>query len=242
VFLLPLGFALRYKLYIALHVALAAVGSYTLARTWQASRFAAALAAIAYAYGGNVVFQYCNVVFLVGAAWLPLAALAMDRMIRLRSWRAAVLLGAVLALMVLGGDPQAAYHGLLISGLYAVLVTLYEGQKPPDSMSRPHVLAFWLWPLVATCLAGAIAFLLSAVQVLPSAEATRYSERSAFNRPRNIYEAARVALAPADASQPRGETRRQSIVRGLFAPPEDGSHHDLAYDFSVGPWRLAEYV
>jgi hypothetical protein len=82
VFLLPLSFELRYKLYITLHVVLAAVGSYWLARAWKASALAAALAAIAFACGGNVIFQYCNVVFLVGAAWLPLAALAIAHMLR----------------------------------------------------------------------------------------------------------------------------------------------------------------
>jgi hypothetical protein len=118
-FLLPVDFAWRYKLYVVLHVVLAAATSYCLARAWKASACGAAIAAIAYSCGGNVVFQYCNIVFLVGAAWLPLAALAADRMLRERSWLAALCLGAVLALMILGGDPQAAYHGLLITAIYA---------------------------------------------------------------------------------------------------------------------------
>src|SRR5262245_25801953 len=49
-FLLPVDFALRYKLYIILHVVLAAAGSYGLARAWKASPYAAALAAIAYTF------------------------------------------------------------------------------------------------------------------------------------------------------------------------------------------------
>src|SRR5688572_11851712 len=100
-FILPIDFALRYKLYVIGHVALAALGSYILARAWSASTAAAALAAIAYACGGSVMFQYCNVVFLVGAAWLPFAALAIDKMLTAQSWRAAVALGAILALMIL---------------------------------------------------------------------------------------------------------------------------------------------
>ena len=42
VFALPLDFALRYKLFIVLHVVLAALGSYWLARNWNCSRPAAA--------------------------------------------------------------------------------------------------------------------------------------------------------------------------------------------------------
>src|SRR5262245_36254688 len=49
-FLVPVDFALRYKLYIILHVVLAAAGSYGLARAWKASPYAAALAAIAYTF------------------------------------------------------------------------------------------------------------------------------------------------------------------------------------------------
>jgi hypothetical protein len=243
--LLPLDFALRYKLYIMLHVVLAAAGSYALARAWKASEMAAAIAAMAYACGGNVVFQYCNVVFLVGAAWLPFAGLAIDRMIRRRSWRAAMVLGVVLALMILGGDPQAAYHGLMIAGLYALLAPR-DGDHTANARQICLSMAQWAQLLFVRLgligLAAAIGFLLAAVQVVPSAEATKYSERAAFNRPRNIYEVAAVAAMPSNDAQPLGETRGQSITRGLFTLPEEGSHQDLAYDFSVGPWRLAEYV
>lgn len=243
-FLLPLDFATRYKLYITVHIVLAAAGSYWLARCWRSSPAAAALAAIAYAYGGGVAFQYSNVVFLVGAAWLPLAALAADRMLKSRSWSAAVGLGAILALMILGGDPQAAYHVLLITGLY-VLVLVWSKDEPAaeEPVRPPRVWFLMLFSrLLLVGMAAVVGFLLAAVQVLPSAEATKYSERAAFNRPRNIYEAVTVALSPVEQKQPQGETRGQSIMRGWFANPEEGSHHDLVYDFSVGPWRLAEYV
>jgi hypothetical protein len=237
VFLLPVDFTLRYKLYVILHVVLAAATSYRLARVWKTSTAAAALAAIAYACGGNVVFQYCNVVFLVGAAWLPLAALAADRMLRERSRQWAVGFGVTLALMILGGDPQAAFHGLLIAALYAVVLAFSKSDAEPVGP---------IWGLAIrlslTALAAIVGFALAAVQILPSGEATKYSERAAFNRPRNIYEAAQVALEPAGAKQPLDETPGQSITRGLFGNPERGSHHDRTYDFSIGPWRLAEYI
>src|SRR5262245_4775556 len=237
-FLLPGSFALRYKLFITVHVVLAAAGSYWLARAWKASALAAALAAMGFASGGNVVFQYCNVVFLVGAAWLPLAALAIDRMLQRGSWRAALGLGVVLSLMILGGDPQAAYHGLLIAALYAVVLSFVrcEETEPRDGGSDNSLVI----RLGLTGIAAAIAFALAAVQILPSAEAMEHSERAGFNRPRNVYEAIDVMVRPDSARE--GESRGESIVRGLFCPPEAGSHHDMAYEFSVGPWRLAEYI
>jgi hypothetical protein len=239
VFALPLDFTLRYKLFVVGHVVLAAIGSYRLARSWQSSRPAAAVSAIAYACGGNVVFQYCNVVFLVGAAWLPFAALAAERMLTCRSWRWSLALAAVLAMMILGGDPQMALNMLLAAGLYA-LILLFSREPEPQPIGKSRARSF-AGRVVLLSVAAAAALLLAAVQVLPSSEATKYSERAAFNRPRNIYEAARVLSEPGDQLQPLGETPFQSVTRGLFGSPEAGSHHNLAYSFSVGPWRLAEY-
>ena len=235
VFALPLDFVLRYKVYVIGHVLLAAVGSFLLARHWKASPIAAGVAALAYACGGNVVFQYCNIVFLLGAAWLPFAALAADQMLVHRSWRAALLLGVVLALMILGGEPQAAYHALLMTGLYAIVL----GRRQTECHDK--ALATGLWPrlsgssflrsILLIGLAASVGFLLAAVQVLPSSEASQESERAAYRRPRSIYEAA----ASADLSA--GE-----IAQGLFGQPDPTTHHERAYHFSVGPWRYVEFI
>jgi hypothetical protein len=116
-FVLPLDFATRYKLYILSHVLMAGGTACFAARRWNASPEAATACGISYAFGGSVVFQYCNVVYLVGAAWLPLAFWTADGLLRHRRLAWASGLGAVLAMMVLGGDPQTAYH----AGLVAVL-------------------------------------------------------------------------------------------------------------------------
>ena len=54
-----------------------------LMRGWGVSLNRSALAALGYAFGGPVLLQYCNVIFLVGAAWMPLAFLSADRWVRL---------------------------------------------------------------------------------------------------------------------------------------------------------------
>src|SRR5262245_38810373 len=81
VLFLPIDFAWRYKLYVVGQVVLAALGTFLLARHCSASWHAAAIAAIAYSCGGSVVFQHCNVVFLVGATLLPFAVWAADWML-----------------------------------------------------------------------------------------------------------------------------------------------------------------
>jgi hypothetical protein len=251
VFAMPLSYAWNFKLYTTLHVLLAAGAAFLLARRWGASRYAAGLAAVAYAFGGSVLFQYCNVVYLVGAAWLPLALAAADRMLVDRSVRGALLLGAVLALMVLGGDPQMAYHAGLLAAGYAWLlwrsdrranrgrsVTIQLPGKARTAVGSEvcHQTRRMHHRFVLLSLAALAAFALSAIQVLPSSEWSRRSERAAYRSPRSIYE------VPSYLARDTFEGDRSSITRGLFGEPESGMHHGHIYEFSVGPWRLPEFV
>ena len=72
----------------------------------------------------------------IGAAWLPFAALLADRMLRQRSWQAALGLGAVLALMILGGDPQMALNVLLAASLYVVILLCTRIPEPQSSAAQ----------------------------------------------------------------------------------------------------------
>ncbi|HZL87100.1 MAG TPA: hypothetical protein VFB96_01880 [Pirellulaceae bacterium] len=240
---LPFEFTWRYKLYVVGHVVLAAFGAYLLARHWQASIPAAAAAAIAYSCGGVVVFQHANVVFLVGAAWLPFAAWAIDRMLVNRSWLAALTLGGVLALMVLGGDPQMAYHALLMAIIYAA-VSLFRpdasaGETPAPPIDRRLSLARRVCGhLTRIGLAAACGFALAAVQILPSTEAAATSDRSYYQCPRNIYEAAGY-LARREGND---DNALAGVAKGLFGQPEATTHHERTYEFSVPPWRLIELI
>ena len=284
IFLLPLDYAWALKIYVMAHVLLAAYAAYRLARRWDAGVAAAGVAAMSYAFSGNVLFQYCNVIFLVGAAWLPLAVLAADRMLRqgqgargqgpgdritrglsrfsrsengtVPFWNA-MGLGAVLAMITLGGNAEMAYHAGLLAAMYAVWLWWHEGRTVGRLVtSRPALLA-------AAALAG---LALSAVQVVPSIEFARLSDRAVSSVPRTVYE------VPGHLARSRGETSslRTSSPQahglqpvGLAAEPirevallppshwsdgltcrrlEPGTHHRHAYHFSVGPWRLAEYV
>ncbi len=222
VLLLPVGFDGAYRLYVLAHVLLAVATSYRLARRFGAGREAAGVAAMSYTFGGSVLFQVANVVFLVGAAWLPAALLAADRMLRERNWRWAVAFGVVLALMVLGGDPQTAYHAVLLAAVYALIVWRQERHAGHDSNvphggrhvgNVPHV-PMRFRPLL---LAGAVAvgLVLSAVQVIPAWEFSRRSDRA------------------------EATPWLERLSCGRLEP---GSHAETAYHFSVGPWRMAEFI
>src|SRR6478752_342561 len=82
-----LPYPLAYRAYTIAHVALAWAGMLALARAWGRSAAASALAASAYAFGAPVLFQYCNVIYLVGAAWAPWGLAAAEALLaRRRRW------------------------------------------------------------------------------------------------------------------------------------------------------------
>lgn len=170
VFFSPLSYDWDYRLYIVGHVVLAAAGAAYLARRWRRSPLAATLAGISYAFSGSVLMQYCNVIFLVGAAWLPFAIAATDRMLIRRTLWDAALFGAALALMTLGGDPQMAYNAVGLALLYAILLWRRDC----------HFSNLLWWNRRAVLFAGAavIAFALAAVQVLPTLEYLRGTARA----------------------------------------------------------------
>lgn len=232
IFALPIDPAWAYRLYVFGHVSLALGASYVLARRWNASPMAAMAAGVSYAFCGNVLYQVCNVVFLVGAAWMPLALLACDRMLRQRSLWSAVAFGAAMAAMALGGDPQTAYHAGLLATLYAII--LWRRERGEQDKERS---AQWLIrrPVLLGA-AAAVAFCLAAVQVLPSMQFTRISSRHSSDVPRSIYE-----LVSADSREELPPERKWNDGL-LHRRVDQAMHHAHVYHFSVGPWRLAEYL
>lgn len=238
-FVLP--YPVAYKWYLMGHIVLAFGCCYAAARGFGISIGGAALAAMAYAFSGSVFFQIYNIVFLCGAAWLPLGVLCVDRLVREPSWKWVVGLGAVLALQVLGGDPEIAF----VTGLISLPYALYYHQGPvrgtllllaamaigfglvqfrlwyPDLVLAAAGKRGWItvvtqrpWyaaamaglpaigiVLIAACwnslrrqaqglrtvyllaAAGGIAFALCAVQVLPTMDLVRVSDRAAPDAP-----------------------------------------------------------
>jgi len=124
------------RLYVVAHELLAFGAMLALARCWGVSRKGAMLAGLCYAFGGPVLSDYFNVIYLVGAAWAPLGFRAADRWLRLGRRSALVELALVLTMQVLGGDPEAAYFTVLCAFGYAVSLARPRGPSP----RRP-----WLW-------------------------------------------------------------------------------------------------
>jgi hypothetical protein len=135
------AYAWAARLYTIAHVIVAWAGMFAVARVWGQSAIAAGIAGMAYAFGAPVLFQYCNIIFLVGAAWVPWGFLALELLLHRKSRWGLLSLAAVLALQVLGGDPEAAYLTVLCGGVYA-LVLAAEG-------SRMCSWRWWWWGALA---------------------------------------------------------------------------------------------
>ena len=138
-------FALAYpwamRSYVIAHVVLAFVSMRAMLRGWQVSPTGSTIGAIAFAFGAPVLSQSCNVIFLVGAAWAPFGFLAADRWLRLRRRGALTALAVVLAMQVLGGDPQAAYLTVLCASAYAAGLAAARVPSGVARLSRRLVMA-----------------------------------------------------------------------------------------------------
>jgi hypothetical protein len=267
ILLLPVPFDWAFTLHVVIHLALAALLMHWSARRFGYSAPAATLAALAYASGGYVLFQYCNMAYLIGAAWLPLGFLAGHQVIDHGDRRWLFLFAMSLALMVLGGDAQTAYHLALVTAgysLYCWITSAWLGKaglskswfldsdkfKSPFPKARLRRWRFTktrfsrIWHVttrksdqirhVTSWGTGLVlAALLAAVQIGPSLEWARNSTRSQTERPLSVWH----LLRGADRDVPLPER-----IRGLYASPTPGTHDADIYDFSVGPWRVAELL
>lgn len=131
-----LPYAWGVRIYTVGHEVLAFWAMMVLMRSWQVSRAGATLAAMSYAFGGPVLSGYFNIIYLVGAAWLPLGIHGVDRWVRLGRRAGLVELALVLALQILGGDPETAYLTVVCGFGYAVFLG-----RPEPAMRR----RWWPW-------------------------------------------------------------------------------------------------
>ena len=215
-------------------MAIAGVATFWLGRRWGASVWAAGIAAISYAFSGNVLAAHCNVVFLVGAAWLPWGVLLADRMLTERSWRASVGFGAILALIVLGGDPQLAYNAGLMAALYALLLWRrgdpdadsepcgYAGSRPPWCCWPFRPSRADRWPRCKSCRPRRRLDSALAGFMIRRGRCTSWLHRTARKRPM-------TALA-----------EKHAWYAGLLDASPSG-HQRQIYQFSVGPcarWHM----
>ncbi len=126
--LLPYAWAAR--VYVIAHTCLAFLGMLVLGRSLGVSWAGSCLGGLSYAFGAPVLFLYSNPIRLVGAAWVPWGLCAIVRLLRQGQRRAGAGLAAVLALQVLGGDPEDAYLTAACGAGFAVVLAIRARSRP----------------------------------------------------------------------------------------------------------------
>lgn len=157
---------------VVLHGIAAGLFMYAYARDQGLEELAAVVAAVGYMFAGGWLLRMLlgGHYLLIGLAWLPLLLLLLERALR-RHLLWAVAAGVVLGLMILGTLPQSTFYG----GLFVALWTLGTALDTSDGQRRVAALARWAG---SGLIAGLIAVGLTAVQLLPTLEATRLSSRA----------------------------------------------------------------
>ncbi len=221
--ILPDGLSLN--VLVVAHVVLAGVAAGLIARDAGCSTPAATLAGLAYACSGSVLFQVYNPIIAAGAAWFACAVRAGLQLIRRFEAGDFLALAAALALAVLAGDPQAAFHAGLVLGLFA----LWHGRGSVAGLAIP------MGRLVG---AAAVAGALALVQITLSAEFMRETTRSTDAWPMSIWDVPRFLREAGAESLQTAPWYAVMIGR----PPESVSFYHDVYRFSVAPWRCVELL
>jgi hypothetical protein len=149
---------------IALHVLLACLGCWLLARLWTGGAWYAAMAAVLYAFSGFFAGHASHLGMLQTASWLPILLFGMHVSMRKLNRRAISLTGAGCACMFLAGHFQSALYSFGAIGIYALTVAALEKRWLPAAR------------VLGVC--AVITVLLSAVQWLPTVELVGQSTRA----------------------------------------------------------------
>jgi len=222
-FWLPLSFANCILLYLTTHILLAGLNTYYLARRWNASPSGAVLASLSFCMGGAVLTQHSNTIYLVSAAWLPLAlCLLLDLIEKQRCRKSIAYLAVTLALMILGGEPQMALHVLLLTPLFYIFAgkTNY-GKSPSTKVPKLRVLK-------RIVIAGTIMFGLAAIQIMPTYQWSKNADRNMRSASRSTFEWITDRAGGND------------LPSNIFQGGSTAEHHGQLYQFSLAPWQLAE--
>ena len=159
---------------ILLTLGIAVLGGYLLARTYGASPMSAFFCALAYGLGGAFVFRLKHLNMIQVSAWLP-CSLALIRLYW-RSWKLIYLLilAAVWSLQFLAGHPHVTYICWLTCYLYAFAL-VFETKDSGDRTGRRR----WFRLLTMMFIGTVGALVLSSVQLLPTLDLVRNSNRAA---------------------------------------------------------------
>jgi hypothetical protein len=154
---------------VLLHYVVAGLGMFLFLSRTRLGWAAAMVGALTLTFSGFLWAHVAHVTVVQSASWIPWILLGVAHLLERPTGRAIAGTGLALALSILGGHPQAAWLGWVAAGtvlLFAGLGRASPGERAP--LARV---------LAAAALALAIGIGLSAVQLGPTTELARRSDR-----------------------------------------------------------------
>ena len=227
VFLLCDSIERALSVWIVLHSLIGMLTFAVLCRVLGVSRWIAAWSGVTYGLSGYVLSIGDNVNFLPAIAWVPLAIASFQLGLGKEHYRNSAIAALCLAAVVLAGDAQDA---VLLAAIL-LLLSVMAMCTPTDDRNWRNFKAYY--PALHLLLTLALAFLVTAAQVLPTLELIPVSVRGSPLE----YEQVSIWSFP--------------VARMLefFQPYIFGSHYPT-FDFLVpgfypaksGPWASSVYL
>jgi hypothetical protein len=193
-----------------IHLALAFVLTWLLARRLGCGHFGGAASGLIFATGGFMLAWAPVPSLIQSAAWLPGALYGVEEALHKRPFRGALILGLCLAASILAGHMQVAGYVWLTVIAWAAIRLFFRAIR-----HKP-------WPAVPILGGIVLGILLSAGQWLPTAELGRLSPRGG-EKP----SAQGFAMAQQLALQP--EHLATLVWPGALGFPKTGTYHGFAF-------------
>lgn len=242
------------RVYLLIHIGVAFASMFAVLHRFRVRTPGATIGAVSYAFGGPILFQYCNAIYLVGAAWLPLGFLAAEAWLRHANRRSLAGLAFVIAMLCLGGDIQMAYLlGMFVVGADLLGLLRDRGFRPTKRGMAIGVIA---WVAIVLGLAAWLpAWRSSGLPEWTRAWVDRLVKLSAIAVP-IVWIASRDRAFARTLSARYGGLLAAAILGAMMAGAQllpvaelasqsyrmaDDNRMDV-YGFSVEPYRLAETV
>ena len=196
---------------LAFHYALAGFGMFFLARYLTQNILAGIFAGIAYMLSGFMIGHASHLGMQNSAAWLPIVFFLAIRALNEHSWRWAIFAGTATGIMILAGHFQMAVFAVFALGLYFLF------RLAPNMFSALGAKHIGLWAVI-----GGMAFLISAVQLLPTFELTKQSQRAGIP----------LEMAQTESLNPKSlwsivAPNYQNVSEGEYQGPWDRTQNDL---------------
>jgi hypothetical protein len=158
------------ELLIILHIMLGGVCMYYLAKNFGMQRVTALFSGLMYALSGFMIVHVIHQTFICQIAWMPLIVLLFQKALAQRSVLHMTLAGVVLGHAILAGSPQFTLYIFFFLLVFFLFEFVYsyrkDGLKPSLRMIPLAMGAFF------------IALLLAGIQLLPTMELAKLSQRS----------------------------------------------------------------